>query len=310
MSIYNVLSFEIPVIAYSVLHQHKKTVPVKEYTRSLHGLRSEMNKETERIKSAWENHISDLTAKSVQATRGNLSQFLSTPIQSDTDEIQKIMKDQIIQTSEQLLPNIHYGLSGGYDARYLIEAKQSELPKSRMTEGRSFMQKTGFKVGKSNASVFESLYIVQGGSNLDILENMVRNGIGIYDSAHEKKASEFETMVCSIYNLLLSDGVSYNSFDRFELQMNFVKGKESYEVFHRELGESIKYFRTEIHHLNVSVWQRKLGLGIGEEYTLRILTKDRFTLRAAVAVTQKFTKDRHLVANAIRSGMWLTKEII
>jgi hypothetical protein len=310
MSIYNVLSFEIPIIAYSVLHQHKKTVSEKEYARSLNDLRSELNKETERIKSAWENQISDLTAKSVQATRGNLSQFLSTPIQSDAGEIQKIMREQIIQTSEQLLPNILYGLAGGYDARYLVETKQSEIPKSRMTEGRSFMQKTGFKVGKSNASIFESLYIVQGGSNLDILENMVRNGIGIYNLAYEKKASEFETMACSIYNLLFSDGVSYTGFDRFELQVNFVKGKESYEVFHKELGESIKYFRTEIHHLNVSLWQRKLGLGIGEEYTLRILTKDRFTLRAAVAVTQKFTKDKHLVANAIRAGTWLTKEII
>jgi hypothetical protein len=172
------------------------------------------------------------------------------------------------------------------------------------------MQKTGFKMGKNNASIFESLYVVQGGSNLDILENMMRRGIDIYNSAHENKASEFETMACSIYNLLFSDGVSYTGFDRFELQVNFVKGKESYEVFHKELGESIKYFRTELHHLNVSVWQRKLALGIGEEYTLRILTKDRFTLHAAVAVTQKFTKDRHLVANAIRAGTWLTKEII
>ena len=310
MSIYNILSFEIPVIAYSVLHQHKKTVPVKEYAKSLHSLRSELKKETERIKSVWENYISDLTAKTVQATRGNLLQFLSTPIQSDTGEIQKIMKDQIIQTSEQLLPNILYGLAGGYDARYLTETKQSETPKSRMAEGRSFLQKTGFKLGKSNATIFESLYIVQGGSNLDILENMVKNSLGIYNSAHAKKVGEFETMTCSIYNLLFSDGVSYSSFDRFELQLNFVKGKESYDIFHKELAESIKYFRTEIHHLNVTVWQRKLALGIGEEYTLRILTKDRFTLRAAVAVTQKFTKDRHIVANAIRAGTWLTKEII
>ena len=310
MSIYNVLSFEIPIIAYSVLHQHKEMVTVKEYARSLHGFRTELNKESARIKSVWENHISDMTAKTVQATRGNLSQFLSTPIQSDTDEIQKIMRDQIIQTSEQLLPNILYGLAGGYDARYLIETKQSEMTKSRMAEGRSFMQKIGFKMVKNNASIFESLYIVQGGSNLDILENMVRNCIGIYNSVHEKKIDEFEMMACSIYNLLFSDGVSYSSFDRFELQVNFVKGKESYELFHKELEDSIKYFRMEIHHLNVSIWQRKLALGIGEEYTLRILTKDRFTLRAAVAVTQKFSKDKHLVAKAIRAGTWLTKEII
>jgi hypothetical protein len=310
MSIYNILSFEIPIIAYSVLHQHKKTIAAKEYAKSLQSLRFELNQETVRIKSAWENHISDLTAKSVQATQGNLSQFLSTPIQSDTGEIQKIMKEQILQISEQLLPNIHYGLASGYDARYLIETTQSEMHKSRIADGRSFMQKTGFKMGKSTASIFESLYVVQGGSNLDILENMVRNGIGIYNSVHEKKVNQFETMACSIYNLLFSDGVSYTGFDRFELQVNFVKGKESYQVFHKELGESIKYFRAEIHHLNVSIWQRKLGLGIGEEYTLRILTKDRFTLRAAVAVTQRFAKDQHLVAKAIRSGTWLTKEII
>ena len=108
MSIYNVLSFGIPIISYSVLHQHKKTVTVKGYAKLLHDLRSELNKETERIRLTWENHISDLTAKSVQATQGNLSQFLSTPIQTDTGEIQKIMKEQIIQTSEQLLPNILY----------------------------------------------------------------------------------------------------------------------------------------------------------------------------------------------------------
>jgi hypothetical protein len=309
MSIYNVLSIEIPIIAYSVLHQHKKSITAKEYAKSLHNLRDELKKETDRVKSVWVNHISDMTAKTVQATRGNLSQFLSTPIESDINEIQRIMKDQIIQTSEQLLPNILYGLAGGYDARYLIEA-QSEIPKARMAEGRNFIQNTGFKVGKTSPTVFESLYVVQGGSNLDILENMIRNGIGIYSSAHEKKVNEFETMTCSVHNLLFSDGTFNSPFDRFELQVNFVKGKERYDIFHKELNESLKYFRTEIHHLNVSLWQRKLGLGIGEEYTLRILTKDRSTLRSAVSVTQRFAKEKHVSANAIRSGIWLMKEIV
>ncbi len=310
MSIYNVLSFDIPVIAYSVLHRHKKTETMKEYAKSLHNLRSELIKETEQIKSAWINYISDLTSKSVQASRGNLSQFLSTPIQSDTDDIQKILKDQIIQTTEQLLPNILYGLSGGYDAKYLLDSKQSEIPKSRLSRSRSFMQKNGFKAEKNNGSMFESLYLVQGGSNLDILEHIIKSVKTINNSSHEKKIGELETLACSVYNLLFSDGVSYSGFDRFELQVNFVKGKEPYEVFNKELGESIKFFRTEIHHLNVSVWERKLGLGIGEEYVLRILTKDRFTLHAAVLAAQKFTKDRHPIANAIRAGTWFTKEIV
>ncbi len=310
MSIYDVLSLEIPIIAYSVLHRNKKTVTTKEYAKSLYGLRSEIKKESERIKFAWRGHISDLTAKSVQTTSGNLSQFLSTPIQTDTGEINKIMKDQIIQITEQLLPDILYGLAGGYDARYLIEAQNSEIPKARMAEGRDFFQKMGLKSGKKDSAIFESLYIVQGGSNLDILENIVRSSIGLYNSAHEKKVSEFEMMNCSLYNLLFSDGTFNSPFDRFELQVNFVKGKESYDMFHKELGDSVKYFRTEIHHLNVSIWQCKLGLGIGEEYILRILTKDKSTLRSAVSITQKFVKEKNTIANAVKSGIWLMKEIV
>jgi len=310
MSIYNVLSIEIPIIAYSVLHQHKSAITPKEHAKSLSNLRTALQRETQRIKAVWGSHIGEMTEKMVQASRGNLSQFLSTPLQSDTGEIQKIIKEQVLQTSEQLLPNILYGLADGYDAKYVLDANQNEIPRQQLQKGKSYLQNAGLSISKSHSSVYESLYIVQGGSNLDILENMVRNGITIYNSVHEKKVSEFETMVYSLQNLLYSDG-NYNSlFDKFELQVNFVKGKEPYDLFHKELGESIKYFRTEIHHLNVSIWQRKLGLGISEEYTLRILTKDRFTLRSAIVVTQKFAKDKNPVANAVRSGSWLIKEII
>jgi hypothetical protein len=72
----------------------------------------------------------------------------------------------------------------------------------------------------------------------------------------------------------------------------------------------MKIFRLEIHDLNVSVWQKKLGLGIGEEYILRIRTKDRSTLRAAITVTQKLVKGRNLVANSLGAGIWLVKEIV
>jgi hypothetical protein len=310
MSIYNVLSVDIPIVAYSVLHQHKSTVVTKEYVKSLHGLRDKLKGETDRIKLAWESHIADMTAKTVQTTRGNLSQFLSTPLQSDTSEIQRIIKDQVIQTSEQLLPNIVYGLIGGYDARYLMEAQHRDIPKSRMAEGRSFLQKTGFKVGRINSTVFESLYLVQGGLNLDILDYMNNNGIGINKLAQEKKVDEFAMTACSLQNLLFLDGTIEHDTDRFELHVNFVKGKAPYGIFDKELAESMKYFRTEIHSLNVTVWQRKLGLGIGEEYTLRIRTKDRTTLRSAISIAQKYTKDKNQVASSIGAGVWFVKEIV
>jgi hypothetical protein len=310
MSIYKVLSIDVPILAYSVFHQPRKTVTAKEYAKSLLGFRKELKEESEKIQTTWQNYLSELTAKTVQTTRGNLSQFLSTPIQSDTGDIQHILSDQIAQTAEQLLTKINYGLMEGYDGRFLIEAPQVEIPKARAFGGRSFFQDIGFKIGRNNSAVFESLYFIQGSTNLDILEHLVRSRIGIYNSTHGTKINQSAVFACSLYNLLFLDGSIEHNLDRFELQVRFVKGKESYELFHNELIEAMKIFRLEIHDLNVTVWQKKLGLGIGEEYILRVRTKDRSTLRAAIAVIQKLVKGKDLIANSFGAGIWLAKEIV
>ena len=110
-------------------------------------------------------------------------------------------------------------------------------------------------------------------------------------------------------SFIFNGNLAYNS-DRFELQIRFNKGKESFELYHNKLSEITKLFRSEIHDLNVSIWQKKLGLGIGEEYILRIRTKDRSTLRAVIAILQKLVKGKDHIANSLCAGIWLVKEII
>ena len=309
MSIYEVCSTDIPILAYSVLHQPRKTVTAKEYAKSLTVFRTELKEESDKLQSSWQTYLLELTSKAVQTTRGNLSQFLSTPIQSDTGEIQHILSDQIGQTANQLLPKLSHGLMEGYDGRFLIEAAQMEIPQARAVRGRSFFQDLGYKIGRNNSAVFESLYIMQGSLNLDILEHLVRTRIGIYNSSHGTKINQSALFACSLYNLLFLDGSVDHTADRFELQVRFAKGKEPYEAFNKELIEAMKNFRLEVHDLNVSVWQKKLGLGVGEEYILRIRSKDRSTLRTALAVTQKLVKGKDLAASSLGAGVWLTKEI-
>jgi hypothetical protein len=310
MSIYEVLSFDIPILAYSVLHQPRKSVTAKEYAKSLLEFRTELKEESAKIQTTWLNYLTELTSKTEQTTRGNLSQFLSTPIQSDTGDIQNIISDQIGQTADQLLPKIHYGLKEGYDGRFLIEAQQGEIPKARALGGRSFFQNIGFKIGRNNSAVFESLYFIQGSSNLDILEHLVRTSIGVYNSSHGTKINQSAIFACSVYNLIFLDGSLEHTLDRFELQVRFVKGKESYKLYHNELNEALRIFRLEVHDLNVSAWQKKLGLGIGEEYILRVRTKDRTYLRTSISVLQKIIKGKGLIANSLGIGIWMVKEIV
>ena len=310
MSIYELLSFDIPILAYSVLHQPRKSVTSKEYAKSLLEFRTELTIESGKIQTIWKNYLAELTAKTEQTTRGNLSQFLSTPIQSDTGDIQNIISDQIAQTADQLLPKIQYGIRDGYDGRFLIDAPQEEIPKARAIGGRFFFQNIGFKIGRNNSSVFESLYFIQGGFNLDILEHLVRNRIGIYNSSHGTKISQSNIFACSVYNLLFLDGFFEHTGDHFELQVRFVKGKESYELYHHDLFITLKKFRYEVHDLNLSLWKKKLGLGIGEEYILRVGTKDRTNLRTAISVLQKIIKGKGVIAGSLGTGTWLMKEIV
>jgi hypothetical protein len=310
MSIYKALSTEVPIIGYSVIHQPKKSITAKEYTDLLLDLRDRLKEESLRTKSLLENYVSDLSAKTVQAIRGNLSQFLTTPIQTDTDEIQRILKDQFINISEQFLPDIIYGILGGYESKYITDLKPVDMPNPRMTQSRSYLQKAGFKVARNSSTIFESFYIIQGGSNLDILEYIIRKDIDVNGSAHSKKTKYVESMVSSLYNLLFLDGTLALDLDKFELQINFTKDAMPYSLFKQELLESFKFFRTEIHNLNVSVWQRKLGLGIGEEYMLRIRTKDRSILRATISIMKRYMRERNSITDSIAKGTWHIKEIV
>lgn len=310
MSIYDVLSFDIPILAYSIRHQPRKSMTSKEYTKTMLGFRTELKEESEKIQLTWQNYLSDFTAKAVQTTRGNLSQFLSTPIQSDTGEIQHIISDQIVQTAEQLLPKIPYGILEGYDGRFMIEAPQVEIPKVRALGARSFFQNAGFKIGRNNSAAFESIYLIQGGTNLDILEHLLRNRLNIYESSYGTKTNQPAMIISSLYNLLFLDGNFDRNTDRFELQVRFTKGKDSNELFNNDLNEAMKVFRIEIHDLNISLWQKKFGIGIAEEYVLRIKTKDRSTLRGAITIIQKLVKGKNIISNSIGAGIWLVKEIL
>jgi hypothetical protein len=310
MGIYNILSSEIPMIGYSVLHQHNNSVNVKEYTNLLLDLRAKLKEESLLIRSSLDNYISDLSTKTVQTTRGNLAQFLTTPIKTDTDEIQRILRDQVIHASDQLLPKRSYGLFGGYEAKYIIDLHQDDLPRPRMIRGRSFFQNAGFGIGRNTSTIFESIYLLQGAVNLDILEHLIRKGIGIYDSIHGKTINAYDVMACSLQNLIFLDGTLDLDFDRFELQLNFAKGTTPYDIFNRELINSVDFFRSEIHSLNISIWQRKLGLGIGEEYTLRIRTKDRLTLRAVIAAAKRYLRGINPISEAIAAGFWFIKELV
>ena len=179
MSIYNVLSTEIPVIGYSVLHYPGKNVTNKEYVRTILQLHEAVHEESQKIQQEWSAHLADVKSKTVQTMRGALSQFLSTPIQSDTSDIEQIIGDQVSQISEQLLPKISYGVASSSEQELLFDSAEAGFNKW-ITAGRKFLRNLEFPA----KDVHESFFIFEGGSNLDILEFIIKSRIGIRAGAH------------------------------------------------------------------------------------------------------------------------------
>ena len=154
MSIYNMLSTEIPVIGYSVLHYPAKNITPKEYLRAILQLHKSMNEESQKIQQEWSSHLADVKAKTVQTMRGALSQFLSTPIQSDTSDIEQIIGDQVSQISDQLLPKISYGVASSSEQMLQFDGAEVGFAKW-LTAGKKYLRNLEFPV----KDVYESFFI-------------------------------------------------------------------------------------------------------------------------------------------------------
>ena len=310
MSIYSALSVDIPVINYSVLHQVRKGVEEKEYVKTIHEMHRMVLSESDALNAEWKNRLDDLTATSVQATRGALSQFLTLPLQGDVREVQKILEDQLRLAIKQVLPPSTLGAVASSEGKFLWDREQNATLQSMLTSGKEYLRKLKFRVGESDSRIFESGFVVEGGINLDFIEHVVRDRMGIYATAHGQHILEADPFAFAAHNLAFAQGPLGRRGAKFEAAIHFSKGKSQYGPFRRELTELLTAVQREFKLEHCSFWQRKLGLGAGAEFNIRLRDGDRKILREFIVALAK-AKDKVLVHSALfRDGHLFVKELI
>ncbi len=310
MSIYSALSIDEPVIVYSVLHQMKKGVGEKEYTETIHAMHSAVRSESAKVAQVWEHHLRDLKATAVQATRGNLSQFLTLPLDTDVKEVQRILDDQLTQVLKQTLPGLKIGILASTEGRIIWERDQNSVIQELSARGKEYLAKLKFRTKEENSFIFESDYFVGGGLNLDIIEHIVRDRMGIYDSPHGPHTLQSEPFVFAAHNLVYQRGALETGESTFEAMLHFLKGKVQYATFRKSLTETIES-SAEVSGLDhCSVWQRKLGLGGGTEFNLRMKAKDRRIIKEFLGHLVKKVEKNPDVASVITKGSLLLKELL
>jgi hypothetical protein len=273
MSVY--ASFPLPLVAYGILHRPRPGVPRREYRETITAMHAAVEAESALFNEGEAKLNADLSARQSQMLRGALSQFLETPIRGDNAELQRIFREAFHEHRTQISPD---GPSGAMLSWAGAAAPASSgFPawlKKLESNGRSVRRALGVESPGGSSEVCESVYVVRGGANLDVLEHIVRDRLGIYDSAHGKHIGESAPFVVAVHNLV------HGSIAEFgkslpsawgEAVITFEKPAVPYDKFRASLTALLDGALPASGVRSATLWQRKLGLGRGAEFALRVL---------------------------------------
>jgi hypothetical protein len=275
MSIYQFLESEIPTIAYCVLHQARGDVPREEYVATMKELHERIRLESNEMVNGYQRHVSDALAREVLGLQHLLSHFLQMPIQSDAGEVQQLLTEAFERHQKHLLGPVYTGIQGSSEGRFFFVPSKMAIEKKVLKNGRTSLEEMGFAMVKGSPEIFESVFTLRGGANLDVIEHIVRDKLGIYSTTHGKHLKESGGFTYAAYNLVYAAGdppTIDQAAQVTELRIAFTKPDVKYAPFRKGLSDTLEAMRESVPVQHVTLWQRKLGLGSGREFLLRILT--------------------------------------
>jgi hypothetical protein len=276
MSVYS--AFPLPSVTYSILHGPMPGIPREEYEGTILEMHRRVEEESSLFGEQQVKTLAELSGRQAQMLRGALSQFLETPIRSDDAEIRRIFLDAFDEHRGQVSESGPWGAIASWAGFAVTPAAGPAWLKKLEANGRRSRAVLGLDAPKGSPEAYESVYVVRGGLNLDVLEHVVRDRLGIYASAHGKHIGQAAPFVVAAHNLVHSSGADFwKSLPsaRGEAVLSFDKPAVPYDQFRASLASLIDGALPGSGAPGATLWQRKLGLGRGSEFVLRILLSRR-----------------------------------
>ncbi len=272
MSIYELLGQTVPRLAVSRMHQLPPGVSLRSHVRAMQDRLAQWNDESRKIDARWKEHVLDVAAKSVQTMRGNLLQFLTTPLQSDLQEIQRIIGDQVLHATDQLVPKARMGLIGSRISRLAGEV-QLPQPLSRLAaRSRSHLKQAGFKLGKAQPDILVQELLLEGGMSLDIFD-LLENGL--LPPLTEEKNQPMPLIDHSMnryFVLVFSTQSDIPTQVKHEYRLTVNLRDTDRQAQARDLEKSVRAAAEKVGSSEISLWRARHVAG---EMTVSIRDNDR-----------------------------------
>ena len=287
MSIFSELGIPSRTISYCVVHQ---TGPAAEIADSQKGLGGPFGKvsydeglktslqstvaESVAIRDAFQAMLLESRNKSAQIAKGSLNQYLSTPIKSDNADVQRIIKEALEKHSELILPTANIGINDAWLSQLLPDAKivsaqtkLSAIVRRMLAGGKRRLKHLGFSRGKTPSNIFETVFLLETGINLDILEWILRKSVLAED------VWQFaENTWTGIYNVLSTVGSTEQRGNSWEsVIFPSTTGIKDPELI-AEMEKIFDRLSKEFNLNQLSLWQNKFPFRVDNNYSIRVRT--------------------------------------
>jgi hypothetical protein len=256
--------------AYTVMHQPLKPGNVNAYESGMLALHGAIARASQAMIEEQTRRVGETTAQFALQLGGALSEFLSTPIRSDAAEVQRIFREAFEHSCRLSGDTGAPGVLGSTEGVF-VPPGGTLPPRTKLLATTQYVKSLGFAATRAGASVYETMVVFRGSKNLDLLEHIVRERIGVYRSEHGEHIAVPARFVAGLSNVVcVTDGYAFTGLAGIgEVVLCFDKPKIEYTAVRDELSAHVHVLGALDGIRGAGLWQRKLGLGRGAEFMIR-----------------------------------------
>ncbi len=312
MSIFTDLGIQPRTISYRVLHQITAAADPKEFRKLLEESLQQTRADASSIRDALYASLNEARARAAQVAKGGLNQYLSTPIKSDNEDVERIIKDALEKHLERILPTAKFGIESAWCSSLIedgsivtSQTKISGIVRSMLSAGKRALKDIGFVRGKNSPNIYETVYLVESGMNLDALEFLLRK-----DSFHDTFLQTIQRGWNGIYNVIVNTTGSEQTKNLWEASMTWDNSGMTGQDFAAGIERIFTQLSKEFNLHQLSLWERKFSFARNNEFTVHIRMIPDQKLFFEVIKFLVSSSNEPAGKSLVENGALIVKEII
>ena len=289
MDVYRALNADVPQLLFTVLHQAGPTIADEDFTRTVTALHLDIRKQAQEVGEELQQWLQQQARQEAEETARKLQRLGLLAETASVEAVQQAVERDLRRFAGRVGSESLLGMQGsGEEVFSETMPLDADLAK-RVADGREYMASLGFKPGQG--PLHEAWLLFRGSLHYDVMEHLVRDRMGIYKGSHGDHIEYVGRTSFGTYNLIYQIGEGLTAdltsdTQTQEVTIAFSKGPVHYSDFRRDTSALMEHVAQQINLLHASFWQRKLGLGTGKEFVLRLrIPASEDALREVIEVT-------------------------